>query len=76
MEAFKGTFVANGGYDREEGGKVVAEGYTNLVSFGRSFLANLDLPKRFEIGAELNKYDRMTFYISDPVIGYTDYPFL
>nr|XP_051223063.1 putative 12-oxophytodienoate reductase 5 isoform X4 [Lolium perenne]XP_051223071.1 putative 12-oxophytodienoate reductase 5 isoform X6 [Lolium perenne]XP_051223087.1 putative 12-oxophytodienoate reductase 5 isoform X9 [Lolium perenne] len=75
-EAFKGTFIANGGYDREEGGKVVAEGYTDLVAFGRLFLANPDLPKRFEVGAELNKYDRMTFYTSDPVVGYTDYPFL
>lgn len=75
-EAFKGTFIANGGYDREEGGKVVTEGYTDLVSFGRLFLANPDLPKRFEVGAELNKYDRMTFYTSDPTVGYTDYPFL
>jgi 12-oxophytodienoic acid reductase len=75
-EAFKGTFIANGGYDREEGGKVVTEGYTDLVAFGRLFLANPDLPKRFEVGAELNKYDRMTFYTSDPVVGYTDYPFL
>uniref|UniRef100_A0A452XJL5 NADH:flavin oxidoreductase/NADH oxidase N-terminal domain-containing protein n=1 Tax=Aegilops tauschii subsp. strangulata TaxID=200361 RepID=A0A452XJL5_AEGTS len=75
-EAFKGTFVANGGYDREEGGKVVAEGYTDLVAFGRLFLANPDLPNRFEVGADLNKYDRMTFYTPDPVIGYTDYPFL
>ncbi|KAM0911717.1 hypothetical protein ACQ4PT_013317 [Festuca glaucescens] len=75
-EAFKGTFIANGGYDREEGGKVVTEGYTDLVAFGRLFLANPDLPKRFEVNAELNKYDRMTFYTSDPVVGYTDYPFL
>ncbi|VAH00416.1 unnamed protein product [Triticum turgidum subsp. durum] len=75
-EAFKGTFIANGGYDREEGGKVVVEGYTDLVAFGRLFLANPDLPKRFEVGADLNKYDRMTFYTRDPVIGYTDYPFL
>ncbi|KAF6987126.1 hypothetical protein CFC21_004800 [Triticum aestivum] len=75
-EAFKGSFIANGGYDREEGGKVVTEGYTDLVAFGRLFLANPDLPKRFEVGAELNKYDRMTFYTSDPVVGYTDYPFL
>ena len=75
-EAFKGTFIANGGYDREEGGKVVADGYTDLVAFGRLFLANPDLPKRFEVGAELNKYDRTTFYTSDPVVGYTDYPFL
>ncbi|CAN6340371.1 unnamed protein product [Urochloa humidicola] len=76
-EAFKGTFIASGGYDREEGNKVVEEGYTDLVSFGRLFLANPDLPKRFEVpGVPLNKYDRTTFYTSDPVVGYTDYPFL
>ncbi|KAM0873389.1 hypothetical protein ACQ4PT_038099 [Festuca glaucescens] len=75
-EAFKGAFIANGGYDGAEGNKVVAEGYADLVSFGRLFLANPDLPKRFEVGAELNNYDRMTFYTPDPVIGYTDYPFL
>lgn len=75
-EAFKGTFVANGGYDREEGNKVVGEGYTDLVAFGRHFLANPDLPKRLELDAPLNKYNRMTFYTSDPVVGYTDYPFL
>ncbi|CAL4896176.1 unnamed protein product [Urochloa decumbens] len=76
-EAFKGTFIASGGYDREEGNKVVEEGYTDLVSFGRLFLANPDLPKRFEVlDPPLNKYDRTTFYTSDPVVGYTDYPFL
>jgi 12-oxophytodienoic acid reductase len=76
-EAFTGTFIAAGGYDREEGNKVVGEGYTDLVSFGRLFLANPDLPRRFELpDAPLNKYDRTTFYTSDPVVGYTDYPFL
>ncbi|KAM0894819.1 hypothetical protein ACQ4PT_024263 [Festuca glaucescens] len=75
-EAFKGTFIANGGFDYEEGNKVVTEGYADLVAFGRLFLANPDLPKRFEVGAALNSYDRMTFYTSYPVIGYTDYPFL
>ncbi|KAL6865151.1 hypothetical protein ACP4OV_016302 [Aristida adscensionis] len=75
-EAFRGTFIAAGGYDREEGNKVAGEGYTDLVSYGRLFLANPDLPRRFELGAGLNKYDRNTFYTSDPVVGYTDYPFL
>lgn len=75
-EAFKGTFITAGGYEQDEGDKVVAEGYTDLVAFGRLFLANPDLPKRFKVGAALNKDDRMTFYISDPVVGYTDYPFL
>ena len=75
-EAFKGTFIVAGGYTRDEGDKAVAEDRADLVAYGRLFLANPDLPKRFELNAPLNKYDRDTFYTSDPVIGYTDYPFL
>ncbi|CAL4991044.1 unnamed protein product [Urochloa decumbens] len=75
-KAFSGTFIAAGAYNLEEGNKVVASGYTDLVAYGRLFLANPDLPRRFELGAPLNKYDRSTFYTQDPVIGYTDYPFL
>uniref|UniRef100_A0A0E0C209 NADH:flavin oxidoreductase/NADH oxidase N-terminal domain-containing protein n=1 Tax=Oryza meridionalis TaxID=40149 RepID=A0A0E0C209_9ORYZ len=75
-KAFRGTFMVNGGYDREEGDKAVADGYADLVAYGRLFLANPDLPERFRRKAGLNKYDRSTFYTSDPVVGYTDYPFL
>jgi 12-oxophytodienoic acid reductase len=75
-KAFTGTFIVNGGYDGAEGDKVVAEGYTDLVAYGRLFLANPDLPRRFQLNAPLNKCDRNTFYTSDPVVGYTDYPFL
>ncbi|KAL5845858.1 hypothetical protein ACOSQ3_009382 [Xanthoceras sorbifolium] len=75
-KAFSGTFLAAGGYGREDGNKAVAEGYADLIVYGRLFLANPDLPKRFELDAPLNKYNRDTFYISDSVIGYTDYPFL
>ncbi|CAN6318694.1 unnamed protein product [Urochloa humidicola] len=75
-KAFSGTFIAAGAYDLEEGNKAVANGYTDLIAYGRLFLANPDLPRRFELGAPLNKYDRSTFYTQDPVIGYTDYPFL
>ncbi|CAN6198319.1 unnamed protein product [Urochloa humidicola] len=72
---FNGTFIAAGGYDQVEGNKVVEEGYTDLVAYGRFFLANPDLPKRFELNKPLNKYDRSTFYTQDPIVGYTDYPF-
>ncbi|KAG2564207.1 hypothetical protein PVAP13_8KG391100 [Panicum virgatum] len=65
-EAFRGTFIVNGEYDREEGDR----------AYGRLFLASPDPPERFRNKAELNKYDRSTFYTSDPVVGYTDYPFL
>ncbi|KAH9781312.1 12-oxophytodienoate reductase 2 [Citrus sinensis] len=75
-KAFKGTFLVAGGYDREDGNKAIAEGRADLVVYGRFFLANPDLPRRFEFNAPLNKYNRETFYVSDPVVGYTDYPFL
>lgn len=75
-KAFKGTFVAAGGYNREDGNKAIAENRADLIAYGRFFLANPDLPSRFELNVPLNKYNRETFYISDPVVGYTDYPFL
>ena len=75
-KAFNGTFIAAGGYNREDGDRAVAENQADLVAYGRLFLANPDLPRRFELNASLNKYHRDTFYTSDPVVGYTDYPFL
>ncbi|KGN63055.1 12-oxophytodienoate reductase 1 [Cucumis sativus] len=75
-KAFNGTFIAAGGYDKEDGNKTIAENRADLIAYGRWFLANPDLPKRFEINAPLNQYHRDTFYLSDPVVGYTDYPFL
>ncbi|XP_049399002.1 12-oxophytodienoate reductase 1-like isoform X1 [Solanum stenotomum] len=75
-KAFKGTFIVAGGYDRGDGNKTVLEDRADLVAYGRMFIANPDLPRRFELDVPLNKYYRETFYTSDPVAGYTDYPFL
>jgi 12-oxophytodienoic acid reductase len=75
-DAFEGTFVVAGGYDREDGNEAITTGYADLIAYGRWFLSNPDLPRRFGLDAPLNKYNRDTFYTSDPVIGYTDYPFL
>ncbi|WVZ10486.1 hypothetical protein V8G54_015016 [Vigna mungo] len=77
-KVFNGTFIVAGGYDREDGIKAIAEDRADLVAYGRLFLANPDLPKRFALNAPLNKYNRPTFYHEDPdpLVGYTDYPFL
>ncbi|KAI4324222.1 hypothetical protein L6164_023776 [Bauhinia variegata] len=77
-KAFNGTFLVAGGYEREEGNKAIAENRADLVVYGRIFLANPDLPERFKLNVPLNKYDRATFYRTNPnpVVGYTDYPFL
>ena len=50
--------------------------HTDLVCYGRPWIANPDLPRRYELNAPITKYDRSTFYSPDQVKGYTDYPFL
>ncbi|KAL5065804.1 hypothetical protein RYX36_027541 [Vicia faba] len=74
--AYDGTFMCSGGFNRKLGMEAVARGDADLISFGRLFISNPDLPLRFKLNAPLNKYNRKTFYTQDPVIGYTDYPFL
>jgi N-ethylmaleimide reductase len=52
----------------------VQKGTADLVSFGRYFVSNPDLPKRIRLGLPLSDYDRDTLYTFDSR-GYTDYPF-
>jgi len=75
-KAYEGTFMCSGGFTRELGMEAVAEGHADLVSYGRLFISNPDLVLRLKLNAPLTKYNRKTFYTQDPVIGYTDYPFL
>ncbi|KAK3006174.1 hypothetical protein RJ639_015710 [Escallonia herrerae] len=75
-KAFRRTFIVAGGYNRDDGNEAISNGVADLVAFGRPFLANPDLPRRFQLDTVLNKHDRNTFYTPDPVVGYTDYPFL
>jgi len=74
---YKGCIVANSGYaDKtkvETSKRIIETGQADLFSFGRLALANPELPKRLELGLELNSGDPKTFYSRGP-IGYTDYP--
>ena len=73
--AFGGVYVANEGFTREEAEAVITCGEADAVAFGKLFLANPDLPRRFALGAPLNPWNADTFY-SDGPAGYTDYPAL
>lgn len=75
-KAWQGPFLSAGGFNRVEGNDAIRTGRADIVVFGRHFLANPDLPKRLALCAPFNKYNRATFYTQDPVVGYTDYPFL
>jgi N-ethylmaleimide reductase len=72
---YKGTLIGNMGYTAAEATAAIDAGQIDAVAFGSSFLANPDLPKRIELGAELNQPDPATFYTSGAA-GYTDYPAL
>lgn len=74
-EEFGGVLISAGGYGREDAMEVVEEEIADAVAFGRLFIANPDLPRRLQMGADLNKYDRSTFY-GGAEKGYTDYPSL
>jgi N-ethylmaleimide reductase len=69
------TVIANAGYDKASGEAELEKGIAKLVSFGTLFLANPDLPKRFEKDAGLNAPDRATMF-GGTEKGYIDYPFL
>lgn len=67
--------MANGGYNQQTGEEELKKGIARMISYGTLFLANPDLPKRFELNAPLNEADRATMYGGGEK-GYTDYSFL
>jgi len=73
--AFGGVYVANEGFTRETGEQVLAAGEADAVAYGKLFIANPDLPRRFALGAALNRWTSATFYTAGAE-GYTDYPAL
>ncbi|KAJ7171318.1 FMN-linked oxidoreductase [Mycena filopes] len=71
--------ISAGGFTRETAMKLADHGKNknNLIAFGRTFIANPDLPLRLKKDIVLNPYDRPTFYLpgQDIATGYTDQPF-
>jgi N-ethylmaleimide reductase len=74
MPAETAVFSA-GGHDRASGIEYLSDNRVDAIVYGKLFLANPDLPRRFELDAKLNEPDRNTFY-AFTAEGYTDYPAL
>ena len=68
-------FIANGGYTQHTAEQRVAAREADAVAFGTLFIANPDLPERFQRQAPLAEADPSTYYGGDQT-GYTDYPAL
>jgi N-ethylmaleimide reductase len=67
--------ILAGGFVGASADAAIRAGQGDAVAFGRHFIANPDLPRRFQLGAPLNPYNRATFYGGDAA-GYVDYPAL
>ncbi|MGA6156163.1 alkene reductase [Stenotrophomonas sp. NPDC087984] len=76
-EQWSGALLLNPGTHPEPTGSaalaLIEDGTADMVSYGALFLANPDLPQRFEAGAPLNTPDPTRFYGGDHS-GYTDCP--
>lgn len=71
--AYQGVLIYAGKYDSERGEKAVTEGVTDMVGFGRPFVANPDLPARIQNGYPLAAHDPNTLF-GGAEKGLTDYP--
>ncbi len=75
-QVFSGPLVLNSGYATVAAAQAVIDaGTADAVSFGRTFIANPDLPERLRTGAPLDQGDPRTWY-TQGAEGYTDYPAL
>ena len=73
--AFDGPLVLNSDYVGDSAQEALDRGDADAIAFGRTFLANADLPARLRAGEPLNKDVMQTWYRQGPE-GYTDYPTL
>ena len=77
--AFGGVYIANEGLTRDMAEALINAGEADAVAFGKDFIANPDLPARLLKNAPLNPAQPESFHgygRSNPVEGYTDYPFM
>ena len=72
---YRGTRMLAGGFDRDRAEAWLQEGSADIIAFGRTFLANPDLPRRLRDRTSLNADDTSTYY-GGGAKGYTDYPTL
>ena len=69
---FQGPIIVAGHYDLGKANWVLANGYADLVAFGRPFIANPDLPYRLAQGLPLDAFDGASLF-GGGEHGYTDY---
>ena len=70
---FRGRVIGNESYSRDEAAAAIEKGELSAISFGRPFIANPDLVRRFERDWPLADFEVSSMY-TPGAKGYTDYP--
>lgn len=70
--AFSGRLIVAGKYTKESGNKIISEGFADIVAYGRPFIANPDLPRRFQDELPLSDFDAAALF-GGTQKGYSDY---
>ncbi|MEL7006405.1 MAG: alkene reductase, partial [Bacteroidota bacterium] len=72
---FKGTFIINGGYEKDSAIAALEAGDADLICIGKPFVSNPDLVERYKTDAPIAEFNASLFYTPGEE-GYTDYPTL
>ncbi len=70
---FNQSIIVAGGYSQQSAEHILQQDYADLVAFGRPFIANPDLPKRFKHGLALAQLNGDALF-GGTEKGYSDYP--
>ncbi|KAI0975094.1 putative N-ethylmaleimide reductase [Xylaria arbuscula] len=77
-DVWKGPLLVGGGFTPESAQRLLDVQRPDrdvVVTFGRLFISNPDLPFRIRENIPLASYNRDTFYIPGEATGYIDYPY-
>ncbi len=73
-DIFDGAIIVAGNFSQESGEQLIKSGLADYIAYGRKFISNPDLPRRFANNIPLAPLqDRSTLFGGDAT-GYTDYP--
>lgn len=69
---YKGVLMTNGKFDAASGDKIIREGQADLIAYGKPFISNPDLVKKYNDGTSITPWNTETFYTQGEE-GYSDY---
>ncbi|CAM3463283.1 alkene reductase [Rouxiella silvae] len=72
---FDGAIIVAGNYSQQKAEKLLANGLVDFVAFGRPFVSNPDLPRRFAESLPLAPIGNKATLFGGGAEGYTDFPF-